>query len=262
MFFALSKIAWFFLQPSNILLGLILFGAASVFTGRARRAGRIALGAGVIGLLVAGYSPLSQVLIAPLENRFARADLSAGPPVTGIIILGGAEDGRAGMAKELAGLNESAERMTEGVALALRLKQARVVFSGGNGHLLKDVPPEAVTAGRLMQALGVEAARIELEDKSRNTWENAAFTKALVQPKAGERWLLVTTAWHMPRAIGCFRAVGFPVEAWPVDYRLGPRFSFEDDFITGIRQLNFIVREYIGLVGYAFTGKTSALLPR
>ena len=119
-----------------------------------------------------------------------------------------------------------------------------------------------MTAGRLMQALGVEAARIELEDKSRNTWENAAFTKALVQPKAGERWLLVTTAWHMPRAIGCFRAVGFPVEAWPVDYRLGPRFSFEDDFITGIRQLNFIVREYIGLVGYAFTGKTSALLPR
>lgn len=262
MFFALSKIAWFFLQPSNILLALILFGALSVLTRRAQRAGRIALGAGVVGLMIAGYSPLSQMLIAPLENRFARADLSGGPPVSGIIILGGAEDGRAGMAKELAGLNESAERMTEGVALALRLRQARVVFSGGNGHLLRDVPPEAVTAGRLMQALGVEPARIELEDKSRNTWENAVFTKALVQPKPGERWLLVTTAWHMPRAIGCFRAAGFPVEAWPVDYRLGPRISFEDDFVTGIRQLNFIVREYIGLVGYALTGKTSALLPR
>lgn len=261
MFFIASKVAGFFLQPSNVIIGLVLLGALSLVTRRYERAGRMALGAGILGLLVAGYSPLSQILMSPLESRFPRPDLAKGPPVAGIIILGGAEDGRAGTQKELAGLNEAAERITEGAALGLRFKGARVLFTGGNGHLLKDMPAEAVTSGRLLEALGIEKARLLLEDKSRNTWENAVFSKALAEPKPGERWLLVTSAWHIPRAVGCFRAAGFPVEAWPVDYRLGPGFSFEDSYISGIRQFDFIVREYIGLVAYNLTGKTSALLP-
>ena len=57
-----------------------------------------------------------------------------------------------------------------------------------------------------------------LEDQSRNTRENAIFTRRLVDPKPGERWLLVTSAWHMPRAIGVFRKAGFEIEAFPVDY--------------------------------------------
>lgn len=261
MFFYVSKVAGFFLQPSNLIVGLILLGALALFARRHERVGRVALGIGVLGLIVAGYSPLSQILIAPLEGRFPRAEIMRGPPVAGVIILGGAEDGRAGTQKELAGLNEAAERITEGAALGLRLKQARVLFTGGNGHLLKELPAEAVTSGRLLEALGIERRRLLLEDKSRNTWENAVFSKALAAPKPGERWLLVTSSWHMPRAVGCFRAAGFPVEAWPVDYRLGPGLAFEDSYISGIRQLDFAVREYIGLLAYYLTGKTSALLP-
>lgn len=261
MFFVLSKIAWIILQPSNLLFGLIALGTLSMLTRRYERLGRWALVMGVVGMLIAGFSPLSQLLIAPLENRFPRPDLTRGPPIAGIVILGGAEDGRAGLDKELAGLNESAERLTEGASLGLRLKSARVLFTGGNGHLLKEMPPEAVTSGRLLEALGIDKGRLLLEDKSRNTWENAVFSKAIAAPQPGERWLLVTTAWHMPRAIGCFRAAGFPVEAWPVDYRLSPAVKFEDSYITGLRQLDFIVREYIGLVAYHLTGKTSALLP-
>ena len=67
--------------------------------------------------------------------------------------------------------------------------------------------------------LGIPAERIELEDRSRNTVENAVFTRALVNPKPNERWLLVTSAAHMPRAIGTFRQAGFPIEAYPVDWR-------------------------------------------
>lgn len=261
MFFVVSKVAGFFILPSNLIIVLILLGAAAVLLRRYERVGRRALAIGLAGLLVAGYSPLSQMLIAPLEQRFPRPDLAAGPPVAGIIILGGSEDGRAGLDKELAGLNEAAERVTEGAALGLRHKMARVLFTGGNGHLVRDMPAEAVTAGRLLEALGIEKSRLLLEDKSRNTWENAVFSKAMAAPKAGERWLLVTSSWHMPRAIGCFRAAGFPVEAWPVDYRTAPARSLEDSYISGIRQLDFIVREYIGLVAYYLTGKTSALLP-
>jgi uncharacterized SAM-binding protein YcdF (DUF218 family) len=261
MFFILSKLAWAVLQPSNVMLGLVVIGTLLVWTRRWERTGRLMLAVGAIALLVVGFGPVSHLLLAPLENRFPRPDLASGPPVAGIIILGGSEDGRAGTERELAGLNEAGERITEGAVLGLRFPAARVVFTGGNGHLLKEMPPEAVTSGRLLQALGIAKERLVIEDKSRNTWENAVFSKQLAQPKPGERWLLVTSSWHMPRAIGCFRAAGFPVEAWPVDYRLGPHIDLEDKYLTGLRQVDFVTREYIGLIGYYLTGKTQALLP-
>lgn len=262
MFFVLSKVLWLVTQPSNVLLMLIVAGTALLFTQRFQVAGRRLLVAAIVGLLVMGYSPLTQALLAQLEDRFPRADLDKGLPVTGIILLGGAEDGRAGPSKELAGLNESAERVTEGAVLGLRFKSAKVVFSGGDGHLLVTRPGEALAIGRLLQALGIEKERLILEDKSRNTWENATFTKAMIDPKPGERWVLVTSAFHMARSVGCFRKAGIPVDAWPVDYRVGPRLGFEDNYIQGIRQMDFIIREYIGLLAYYLSGKTTALFPR
>ena len=85
--------------------------------------------------------------------------------------------------------------------------------------MLRTLPPEAHAAGRLFEALGIARERLVLEDKSRDTFENATLTARLVNPKPGERWLLVTSAWHMPRAMGCFRRAGVAVERWPVDYR-------------------------------------------
>jgi uncharacterized SAM-binding protein YcdF (DUF218 family) len=166
-------------------------------------------------------------------------------------------------AEQRAGLNEAAERYTEGAALALRLPHARLVFSGGSGALIATELPEADTAERLFTALGVARSRLTLEDRSRDTFENAVFTKRLIDPKPGERWLLVTSAWHMPRAVGCFRKAGFAVEAWPVDYRTGSRFrlALEGAIYEGLRRLDFISREYAGLTMYYAFGGTSALLP-
>ncbi len=214
-------------------------------------------------LIIGGISPLGDLLIAPLENRFPRADLSGGD-ITGMIVLGGAEDGRAGPTRELAGLNEAAERFTEAVALARRLPGARVVFSGGSAAVFADEPPEAETAARLFAALGIAKDRITLESASRDTYENAMFTARLIKPAAGQRWLLVTSAWHMPRAMGCFRQAGVAVEAWPVDYRTAPHFQplrFHTALTEGWRRIDFIAREYVGLVAYYLSGRTSALFP-
>ena len=102
-----------------------------------------------------------------------------------------------------------------------------------------------------------------LETRSRNTEENAVFTKELVQPKPGERWLLVTSAQHMPRAIGCFRRAGFPVEAYPVDWhtRRALRLAPMETLSGGLGRLDNAVHEWIGLVSYWLTGRTSELLP-
>jgi len=123
---------------------------------------------------------------------------------------------------------------------------------------------EAIVAGRLFVALGINPARLTLEDKSRSTAENARLCRALVRPQPGERWLLITSAWHMPRAIGSFRAAGFAVEPWPVDYRSGGvfhPFKVYASLPEGLRQLDFITKEYVGLLAYWLTGRTNALFP-
>jgi uncharacterized SAM-binding protein YcdF (DUF218 family) len=259
-----AKIFWFLLQPSSVMVGAVIVGALLMATAW-RRLARALLWGAVAALLICGLTPLGAVLIRPLEQRFPRTQLEpGGPPVTGIIVLGGAEDSRAMDPRELASLNEAAERYTEAVVLARRLPEARLVFTGGSGALLRTLPPEAQAAGRLFLALGIARERLVLEDKSRDTFENAALTAQLVNPKPGERWLLVTSAWHMPRAMGCFRRAGFDVVPWPVDYR-APReaswLRFNSSVPEGLRRIDFVTREYVGLVAYYLSGRTSALFP-
>ncbi len=205
------------------------------------------------------------LLIRPLEHRFEAPDLERpGPAIAGIIVLGGGADLQAPGSRQIAGLNEAAERYTEAVALARRLPGVRLVFSGGSGGLLTADAPEAETAGRLFEALGVAKDRITLEAASRDTYENALFTARLLQPRPGERWLLVTSAWHMPRAMGCFRKAGFAVEPWPVDYRTPRQLDltrWNTSIPEGLRRIDFVAKEYVGLVVYYLTGRTDALLP-
>jgi uncharacterized SAM-binding protein YcdF (DUF218 family) len=262
MFFYAAKILWFLAQPSSLIAISLMMGAVLAST-TWHRFGRWLLIGGLAALLVCGLSPLSDALIVPLENRFSRPDLGSGGPITGIIILGGAEDARTNPPRELAGLNEAAERMTEAVALARRLSEARLVFTGGSAALLTTEAPESATMARLLEALGVAKERITLESRSRDTYENAVFTKRLLNPAPGQRWLLITSGWHMPRAMGCFRQVEFPVEPWPVDYRTSGRVEIwpKTGIPDGLRQMDFVMREYAGLVMYYLTGRTAALLP-
>jgi uncharacterized SAM-binding protein YcdF (DUF218 family) len=209
-------------------------------------------------------SPLGHIMTWPLEDRFAPADVDRGGPITGIIVLGGGEDTHVGLARNVTALNEAGERMAEAIVLARRYPEARVVFSGGGARLVYAGRKESIGAESLLTAMGLPRERLLLEDRSRDTYENALYTKELVQPSPKQRWLLVTSAYHMPRAIGCFRQVGFPVEPWPVDYRTrGPQDwqRFFDKPSEGLRRVDVIAREWAGLVVYRLTGRIPSLLP-
>jgi uncharacterized SAM-binding protein YcdF (DUF218 family) len=264
VFFILAKVFWFLLQPSSLLLATVIAGAALALT-TWRRLARGLLWGAIAALLICGLSPLGDVLIQPLEQRFPGVDLDRpGAPITGIIVLGGAEDNRAADIPQLGGLNEAAERYTEAVALARRLPAARLAFSGGSGALLTTEPAEAETAGRLFAALGIAKERITLESKSRDTCENALFSARLLDPRPEQRWLLVTSAWHMPRAMGCFRRARFAVEAWPVDYRAPRRLSLAQwnrSISEGLRRVDIVAREYVGLAVYYLAGRIDTLFP-
>jgi uncharacterized SAM-binding protein YcdF (DUF218 family) len=262
MFFALSKILGFFAIPSNLVVSIGALGLLLLPT-RFARAGRALAFASLIVLAILGLSPIGNALIIPLEERFPRWDATRGAP-DGIIVLGGAISPDISSARDEVALNEAAERLTVVAELALRYPDARIVFSGGSGALLYDEGAEAPLALRLLESFGIPRARITLEDRSSNTLENAVLSKAIAQPKPGERWLLVTSAHHLPRAVGVFRKAGFPVEAYPVDWRtrgaedaLRPFASVGD----GLRRSDTAVREWVGLAVYWLTGHSSELFP-
>ncbi len=262
MFFYLSKIFWFFAQPIN-LIGILLICSlcAHLFAWR-----RLAFTGGLAALLVlalSAWTSLGALMLHPLEDRFARPD-PAPLEVAGIIVLGGGFEGSVNLARGGYELNASGDRMVETAVLARRYPQARVVVSGGTGSLLLEGEADADSAPRLLTELGVAPERLVLENRSRNTHENAVFTRELVQPQPGEVWLLVTSAFHMPRSVALFRKAGFDVVAWPADYKTagnetpGPA---QDNLHDSLQNTAIAIREWIGLLAYWTTGRIDTVFP-
>jgi uncharacterized SAM-binding protein YcdF (DUF218 family) len=263
--FPLSKLLALLVQPSSLAVLAILAGLWLTRGGRASRLGRRLAWGGVLALVVGGLTSVGNLVVLPLEQRFA----SVPPPtsadrVDGIILLGGFEDGWVSSGRGGLGLNEAAERVTEGLRLALRHPEAKVVFTGGVGTLLAPGVEATEPVARFLADAGIARERLILESRSRNTYENALLTRELVKPAAGERWYLVTSAYHMPRAIGLFRKAGFDVIAYPVDYRTrGPEDALRlfERIPQGLMRLDLGVNEWIGLVTYRALGRIDELFP-
>ncbi len=261
MFFILSKTAAFLLLPSNILIVLGLLGVALLAT-RLRRAGLVFVVASLVLLAALGFSPVGGILASKLESRFPPWDPVRGPP-DGIVVLGG------GIASTLSNeygdpvLTSDGGRITAIAKLARAYPKARIVYSNGDASLFATGQTDSKYLYLLLDSFGIPRERVKVETRARNTFENAVFSKELVQPKPGERWLLVTSAQHMPRAVGCFRQAGFDVEAYPVAWRTRPsgRATLGGTLSGGLNTLDLATHEWIGLVAYRLTGRTGELLP-
>jgi uncharacterized SAM-binding protein YcdF (DUF218 family) len=247
VFFVLSKTVGYLMMPSNLLMAIGLIVASWLIV------------TSLVLIAAVGYSPLGRILLLPLEERFPPWNASRGAP-DGIVVLGGAISPDISVARGVVALNGSAERLTVAVELAHRYPNARM----GTASLDPTAPLEAPLAVKEFEALGVPHERITAEEQSRNTIENAVFSRLLADPKPGERWLLVTSASHMPRAIAAFRAAGFAVEAYPVNWHTRGRSDAAEPFMSfagGLAMTDHAVHEWMGLVAYWLTGKTSELFP-
>ena len=185
--------------------------------------------------------------------------------VDGIIMLGGGLETIVTTERGVPALNEAADRLTTFAELARRYPQARLVLSGGTGGLIYRDLDEAGVAKALLSGLGIAPERLELESRSRDTYENAVFSRDLIKPEPGSVWLLVTSAFHIPRAVGCFRRAGFAVTAYPTDYRTrGPDDRFRGFYSSsdGLRRLDIVTREWIGLAAYNLAGRTATFFPQ
>ena len=250
------------LLPTNFMIGLGLIGLMLLAT-RWRRLGSRLMIVSLALLAICAWSPLGKLLLYPLETRFPAWDASNGAP-DGIIVLGGPIDADLSVAHGTAVLSAAGDRIVATAALAHRYPRTRVLYAGGSANLVSNDAKEADFAADLFENLGIARSRLVMERSSRNTLENAEFSKALVNPKPGERWLMVTSAFHMPRAVGLFRKAGFSVEAYPVDWKLGrgaELFTFFNLAGDGLSRTDTAVREWMGLFAYWAAGKTDGWLP-
>ena len=153
--------------------------------------------------------------------------------------------------------------MVRMAALARRYPKAKLVFSGGSGRLGRQDIKEADVLAPFLDILGVTPKRVVYERMSRNTYENARLTYDLVKPKQGENWVLITSAFHMPRSVGSFRKAGWTVIPYPVDYKFTGKeeFNLSFDFAAGLGGLASGSHEWLGLLFYRLTGKTDAFFP-
>ena len=255
--FILDKLLTAACLPTALMVECALLG---LLLGR-RPVGRVLLVLGVGAMAMCLVLPVGDWAVRPLEDRFPPV-LAQPERVDGIVVLGGAIDDLTSRDRGTPTLTSAANRLTSFVILARRYPNARLVFTGGSGDIVQGVSNEAEYARILLDQLGLPPARVLFETASRTTEENARDTAALVHPQPGERWVLLTSAAHMPRAVGAFRRVGWTVLAWPVGYQSRDRISaYAQPLGPKLALLDWAAHEWIGLLVYYVRGESSALLP-
>ena len=262
MFVTISKIGWFLVQPVSLVAILMLLALLMGIFGWRRRS-LAALTLASLMLLTMAFTTTGYLLIGGLESRFARpAQMPA--RVDGIIVLGGGMDADVNRVRGEYELTRSGDRFTEALRLALLYPEARIAVSGGAGVFAEGTDTEADAGARFFTAFGIAPGRLILEDTARNTEENAQLLKAMVEAQPGETWLLVTSAFHMPRSVGLFRKAGFEVVPWPADYFAAGNESFGVKFdqpAENISVTSIALRELSGLMIYRLAGKIDELFP-
>ena len=267
MSFILSKVFWTITQPSNfVVLALVM----SCFLSYTRHAvwGRRLAAVCVSGLVILTILPVGQWLALPLVKQFPKAD-DMPTAIDGIIVLGGAIDSESSIASGEVELGDAADRVTALVALARRYENAQLVYAGGIGRLTGNHLQPSELARRFYLDQGLDVGRVIFEGSSRNTWENAVNVQGLIGQPSAQSWLLVTSAIHMPRAMGVFRRLGWNILPYPVDYRLDPLDQgatylgrlIQPNVAASLGEFDAAAKEWIGLAAYWLMGRIESVFP-
>lgn len=261
LFFYTSKVLWLLFAPDNLYLLLLSAGILLLFTRFRGFAKKLLLSLMVVSWIIA-LLPVGEWLFYPLETRFPS------PPklpesVDGIIVLGGSINPSLSEYWQQLETYSSHERLSEFILLAKKYPKACLVFTGGNASMRSGLATEAGQVRQYLLDSGIEENRLILENSARNTYENALLSKQLVQPAAQENWILVTSAYHLPRAVGIFCQQGWPVIPYPVDHSSLPDQLFSPKLQLASHALDLVEasHEWVGLIAYYLTDKTSQLIP-
>lgn len=261
IFFYSSKLFWMLVSPDSLI---VIFLTLLVFLlfGRRQQAARRLLLILILLLWVLALLPVGSWLFYPLERQFS-SHPQLPDRVDGIIVLGGSVDPALSQYWQQLETYSNHERLSQFILLAKQYPDARLLFTGGNSSLNKDAPTEADQVKDFLIKSGINEARLLLENQARNTYENATYSKRLARPAQEENWILVTSAYHMPRSAGVFCKQGWPIIPYPVDHVSHPErlFAVKLELANHLSNLVEASHEWIGLLAYFASGKTTQLIP-
>ncbi len=266
LFFYASKLFWAFASPDHLLLLLLTLAVLVSRSGRgpepmAKPRRGLLWTTLLLTWLVALY-PFGNQLLYPLETRFSRSPLPPQSQLAGVIVLGGAERINASHHWQSLEVNAMGDRLLVMLKLLKQYPELPFIYTGGSGSALNQDLRGADLVESFLHDMALDE-RVMFERDSRNTHENALYSRPLLDPARSAPWLLVTSAFHMPRSVGVFRQQGVEVLPYPVDYwSLTPaEQGLHFNLAGNLSQLKIGVREWLGLLAYWLTGKTASLLP-
>jgi uncharacterized SAM-binding protein YcdF (DUF218 family) len=262
MFFVLSKTLGLLLEP--LVIPYLFFAIGIIARWRRWRwIARLSFTTTIALPLVYGILPLSGLPLQFLEGRIPRGEIGS-KHIDGIIVLGGfTGNGLVAKSHNQYGLADSAERFTAALALAHKMPETPILFSGFSGELIQRGWRESDNIRDLIHQLGGLNTTVLYEENSRNTYENAVNSLQIFAAEPGTNWILITSANHMPRAIGSFAAAGWTgIIPYPVDYQT-PKTGYIKswDMNHGVSLMRHSLHEYAGLLVYYLTGRSTALIP-
>lgn len=259
--FLVTKLVWLVVRPDNLLVIFLLVGAGLLQTPWGKWGKKIIWGVAIV-LCAISFLPIGEIMMGALEDRFQ-------PPATipenieGVIVLGGAIESDISADRNAVAFNAAAERLTQMIPLLAEHPKWKMIFTSGSGYVLDQTHREADVAKRFFQEMGLANGERIFERNSRNTYENAVEVAKLIPAPRGKPWLLVTSAFHMPRSMGTFRKAGLNVIAYPVDYRTmrSRALRFSPGLFYSAESLQPATKEWAGLIAYYLMGRTTALFP-
>lgn len=261
MFFELSKIFWTLVQPLNALCLLAVMGFLWRFFWP--RAGQRMMNIALAMILLFGILPIGPLALAWMERQYP-APAALPEKIDGIIVLGGGFNSYLTKTTGHIVANDNVDRFFCFVDLSRQYPGAKLVFSGGQGDILNRDAMESQDARLFFKMTGMNEGAVLYETRSRNTYENALYTKELVKPREGENWVLVTSAFHMPRSVGVFEQLKWKVIPYPCDPKTDGTYDLTNSLPSvggNFSSLNLVAKEIIGLIVYNLTGKSAFILP-
>jgi len=261
LFFFSSKLFWILISPDNLFLIILTTGILLLFTRWNRKARKLLLLLTFLAWILA-LLPVGEWLYYPLEKQFSSHPVLP-EQVDGIIVLGGSVSPSLSQYWQQLETYSNHERLSQFILLANQYPNARLIFTGGNSSLRKDSPTEAEQVKDYLIQSGINENRLLLENQARNTYENAVYSKRLAQPVAQENWILITSAYHMPRSTGVFCKQGWATIPYPVDHTSQPDRMLTPGLKLSDHLSNLVEasHEWVGLLAYYATGKINHLLP-
>lgn len=256
MFFILSKILGLLTAP--VIHPVLLLITGLVVQRWRKKLGRGFIIAAAILPFIYSFIPVPTMILRPLEEAVAPASPADIAAADGIILLGGyTGSGLTASSRNSFTLNAAAERLITAISIHQRYPDKPVILSGYSGSLNPQGWSEEDNSRAALAALDIATGNFHFENRSRNTYQNAVYSYDLASPEPDETWLLITSAAHMPRAAGAFRAAGWPQMFYlPTDWRTpAGQFNLAFKPQIGFEMLAPAFHEYAGLFVYWLTGR-------